>query len=49
MRPAAFLAVLALGLAACGADGPPSRPEAERPLPGVSVSGSATIGVSGSF
>lgn len=42
MIRAAALAAL-LGLAACGADGPP-EPQRET---GVSVSGTATIGVSG--
>ncbi|EKE44115.1 hypothetical protein OCGS_1631 [Oceaniovalibus guishaninsula JLT2003] len=47
MRGAALLA--ALLLAACGADGPPEpRPDAIRPA-GIEVSGTASIGVSGTF
>lgn len=42
-------AILALTLlAACGADGPPQRP-ADTPPPGVTVTGEARIGVSGSL
>ncbi|CUH79858.1 hypothetical protein [Tropicibacter naphthalenivorans] len=40
------LAILAmLGLAACGADGDPVRPDA--PEPGITITGTAEIGVSG--
>ena len=42
MKRLALLALLAL--AACGADGPPERPGAE---PGVAVSGTVEIGVTG--
>ncbi len=40
-----------LTLAACGADGPPRAPEpaAAAPATGVSVSGEARIGVSGTL
>ncbi len=48
-RLAALAALLAL-LAACGVDGPP-RPPADdpdaRPEPGVSISGTASFGVTG--
>ena len=47
MRAAAFMTLILL--AGCGADGAPSAPEPERPRTGVSISGSATIGVSGGF
>lgn len=40
--------VLAGTLAACGADGPPRAPE-PAPPPGVSVTGEALIGVSGTL
>ena len=45
MRVIAVLSCLAL--VACGADGPPERPkpEDETPPPGISVTGSASIGV----
>lgn len=46
-RAAAFALVLLA--AACGADGPPEPPEPDAPRTGVSVSGTATIGISGSF
>lgn len=40
------LAVFVLALAACGADGPPTRPgPAAEPEPGIAVSGEARIGV----
>lgn len=39
----AALALLAL-LAGCGIDGPPQRP-AERPAPGITLSGEAEIGL----
>jgi predicted small lipoprotein YifL len=42
-----LFAVALLGfLAACGVDGPPERPE-PRPAPGITVTGSAEIGVTG--
>ena len=38
-----------LTLAACGVDGAPSKPNGEAPAPnGVTVSGSAKVGVAGS-
>lgn len=42
MRYLAILTVLAL--AACGADGEPERPAAK---PGVSITGTASVGISG--
>ncbi len=50
MRILIRLSLLA-GLAACGAAGPPERPgpPAERPEGGISVSGTASIGVEGNF
>ena len=45
--------VLALALAACGVDGPPvapgADPEDDRPRTGVTITGSAEIGVGGRF
>ena len=42
----AALALLLATLAACGVDGPPTRPDPEaRTQPGVHVSGEARIGV----
>ncbi|WP_155886769.1 argininosuccinate lyase [Actibacterium atlanticum] len=43
MRKLAVLALLAL--AACGADGAPERPGVE---PGITISGTLEVGVSGS-
>lgn len=37
-----------LALTACGADGAPEQ-KSPAPAPGLTVSGTATIGVSGSF
>lgn len=45
MRAIMILAVLFV--AACGADGPPERPS-EASKPGVTVSGSVAVGVTGS-
>lgn len=45
IRIAAF-AFLAFSLSACGADGPPERPE-PKPAAGLSVSGTVEIGVTG--
>lgn len=43
----ALLATALLGfLTACGVDGPPERPE-PRPTPGITVTGTAEIGVTG--
>ncbi|WP_374632942.1 hypothetical protein [Paracoccus sp. (in: a-proteobacteria)] len=45
LRLTALAALLAL-TAACGVDGPPTRPEpAATPEPGLSVSGEARVGV----
>lgn len=44
-RPLVPLALVVL-LAACGADGAPKAPAAE---PGLTISGQATVGVSGSL
>ena len=45
LRWTALVALLAV-TAACGVDGPPTRPEpAAAPEPGLSVSGEARIGV----
>ena len=42
-------ATLSLGLlAACGADGAPERPE-PRPAPGVTLSGTVSMGVAGTL
>jgi hypothetical protein len=42
-------AALALGLlAACGVDGAPERPE-PRPAPGVTISGTVSVGVAGTL
>lgn len=47
MKTLAVLALIGL-LAACGADGDPTRPEKGEPLfSGVSLTGTATVGVSG--
>lgn len=47
MRNAALAVICLLGLAACGADGPPTAPAPkEAPKSGVSVSGYARVGVS---
>jgi hypothetical protein len=43
MKPFALIGCLAL-LAACGADGAPERPGAK---PGITISGTAEIGVTG--
>ena len=40
-----LLIPLVLLLAACGIDGPPSRPAPDTPPPGLSLSGDAAIGV----
>ncbi len=37
--------ILVFALVACGADGPPQRPDA--PEPGINVSGTLEIGVTG--
>ncbi len=46
-----ILPIALLMLAACGADGPPERPaprgEAPVPEPGLIISGTASIGVTG--
>lgn len=47
MRYLAILSILAL--TACGVDGAPDRPEPAGITPGVSITGTAEIGVSGSF
>jgi len=49
MKRLATVLALTLGLAACGADGPPQRP-AERAVaaPGPTISGTVEIGVTGS-
>ena len=47
MRYLAILSILAL--TACGVDGEPERPTQAAPPPGLSISGTAEIGVSGSF
>jgi hypothetical protein len=42
-----FAAALGLGLlSACGADGPPERPE-PRPSDGIRIDGSVSIGIAG--
>ncbi len=46
MKTVAALALMAL-LAACGADGAPERPQKGDPMFGVSVTGSAEMGISG--
>ena len=48
-RLTALTLALTLALAACGANGPPIRPEpkTEEQKSGISISGQATIGVSG--
>ena len=48
MRPATALLLLA-ALAACGVDGPPVPPadDRENPEPGITLSGSVEMGVSG--
>jgi predicted small lipoprotein YifL len=43
MRPAVL--ILALALAACGADGPPEPPARTAPPSGISFSGDARIGL----
>lgn len=47
MRYIAPLIILAL--AACGVDGAPDRPDRAATLTGLSISGTASIGVSGSL
>ena len=48
MTRRALLPLLAAvtALSACGADGPPERPE-PRPQPGVTVSGTVEVGITG--
>ena len=46
MKTVAALALMAL-LAACGADGTPERPQKGDPMFGVSLSGTAEMGISG--
>jgi hypothetical protein len=41
----AFLIVAFFGLAACGADGEPERPDPNQREPGITVTGSAEFGV----
>ncbi|MBL4628134.1 MAG: argininosuccinate lyase [Roseicyclus sp.] len=36
-------------LAACGVDGAPERPDRAAPAPGLSVTGTVSVGVGGSF
>lgn len=45
IRTTLMLALLA-GLSACGVDGRPTAPE-PRPAPGVSITGTAEIGITG--
>lgn len=47
IRTLTLCAVL-LTLAACGADGPPERPD-PRPTPGLSISGTVEMGIGGSL
>lgn len=47
MRTIAILSVLIL--TACGVDGEPERPERATHTPGLSISGTVEIGVSGSL
>ncbi|WP_341863462.1 hypothetical protein [Gymnodinialimonas sp. 57CJ19] len=47
MRYVVILAVLTL--TACGVDGEPERPERAAHQPGISISGTAEIGISGTF
>lgn len=45
-----FIVILSiLALAACGVDGAPERPERAAPSPGLAISGTASVGVSGSL
>ena len=44
MRFLAVLGLLAVAVAGCGADGEPERPAAK---PGVSITGTAEVGISG--
>jgi predicted small lipoprotein YifL len=44
MRPGFLLTLLALALAACGADGPPTAPP---PAPSTAVSAGVTVGTGG--
>lgn len=46
MRTIAILSVLIL--TACGVDGEPERPERATPAPGLSITGTASIGIAGS-
>ena len=46
MKTVAALALMAL-LAACGADGTPERPQKGDPMFGVTLSGTAEMGISG--
>jgi len=46
MKPFALIALLSL-LAACGADGAPERPGEPAPKPGITISGTAEIGITG--
>ncbi len=41
------IVLLALGLSACGVDGEPERPERTQAAPGISISGTAQIGIAG--
>ncbi|MBY4894581.1 hypothetical protein KUL25_17620 [Rhodobacteraceae bacterium N5(2021)] len=47
MRYLAILSILIL--TACGVDGEPERPERAAPVAGLSISGTAEIGISGSL
>ncbi|WP_050761275.1 hypothetical protein [Jannaschia sp. CCS1] len=45
-----YLVVLSiLALTACGVDGAPERPERAATTPGLSISGTAEIGISGAL
>ena len=50
-KPCTGVAMLGLlvVLSACGADGPPERPEPrqDRPEPGITLSGKVEVGISG--
>jgi hypothetical protein len=43
-----FVLALILGLAACGVDGEPERPERAAGAPGLAITGTASIGITGS-
>lgn len=46
-RSAAAALALTIGLAACGADGPPIPPSDDQREPGITISGRVGVGVTG--